>query len=228
MQSENLSHQVLIAPSILSADFLRLGQEIKEVEAAGADWIHVDVMDGHFVPNLTIGPMVVQALRKATHLPLDCHLMVSDPQAWITPFADAGVDYITVHAEATSHLDRVLNQIRDAGCKVGVSLNPASPLSLIQEVLPLVDLVLVMSVNPGFGGQKFIEYTQAKVVGLSQLRDDMGLKNPFLIEVDGGVYSGNIGNLRKSGADVFVAGSAVFGEKDRKAAIHKLRQTCSF
>jgi ribulose-phosphate 3-epimerase len=210
--------KTMIAPSILSADFARLGEEVKSVEKGGADWIHVDVMDGHFVPNLTIGPMIVQALRPITKLPLDCHLMVSNPQDWIAPFCKAGADLITVHAEATPHLDRLIQQIKEGGCKAGVSINPSTSLSVLEEVLHLVDLVLVMSVNPGFGGQKFIESSVSKIERLSAAREGHG----FLIEVDGGVSAENAGRLAQAGADVFVAGSAIFGKKDRSAAIADL------
>jgi ribulose-phosphate 3-epimerase len=209
----------LIAPSILSADFSRLADEIRSVEEGGADWLHVDVMDGHFVPNLTIGPLVVEAIRPLTRLPIDCHLMVSRPEDWIEPFATAGADVITIHAEAAPHLDRQLNRIRELGKKAGVSLNPGTPLSAIEEVLDIVDLVLVMSVNPGFGGQKFIPTALDKVSRLATLRGARG----FVIEVDGGVKADNIGRLRSVGAEVFVAGSAVFGQRDRKAAIESLR-----
>ncbi len=212
--------KALIAPSILSADFARLGEEVKSVEKAGADWIHVDVMDGHFVPNLTLGPVVVQALRPLTKLPLDCHLMVSNPEEWVEPFAKAGADVITVHAEASNHLHRLLGQIRETGKKVGVSVNPSTSLAAIEECLELVDLVLVMSVNPGFGGQKFIESTISKIERLADVRG----KNKFLIEVDGGVGPQNAGALRKAGADVFVAGSAIFGHKDRGKAVEALRK----
>ena len=209
----------LIAPSLLSADFTRLGEEVKDVADAGADWLHVDVMDGHFVPNLTFGPLIVEALKPLTQLPLDCHLMVTEPERWVAPFAKAGASIITVHAEASYHLHRLLSQIREAGCKVGVSLNPASSLSLIEDVLDEVDLVLIMSVNPGFGGQSFIESSLKKITRLAAIRGN----RPFLIEVDGGVNANNISELRKAGADVFVAGSAIFSSSDRRAAIKKLK-----
>ncbi len=210
----------LIAPSILSANFAKLGEEIAAVEKAGADWIHVDVMDGHFVPNLTIGPMVVEAIRPLTKLPLDCHLMVSRPEDWVEEFAKAGADSITVHAEATVHLDRLLHSIKEKGCKAGVSLNPATPLSVLEEVLPLLDLVLIMSVNPGFGGQKFIEGAEKKIQRLVKMRGE----NQFLIEIDGGINSKNIGFLHRAGVDVFVAGSAIFSHKDHARALEDLRR----
>lgn len=191
------------------------------MEKAGADWLHVDVMDGRFVPNLTIGPVVVEWLRPLTQLPLDCHLMVVEPERWIEPFAKAGADVITIHAEATVHLERHLRQIRDAGCLAGVSLNPGTPLSMIEEVLDCVDLVLLMSVNPGFGGQKFIESTLSKIERLADVRGD----RPFLIEVDGGIQASNIGQIRRAGCDVFVAGSAIFSAKDRKKALKTLRES---
>jgi ribulose-phosphate 3-epimerase len=209
----------MIAPSILSADFSKLAEEVHSVEKAGADWIHVDVMDGHFVPNITIGPLVVKALKPVTKLPLDCHLMVSDPAKWIDDFAEAGASSITVHVEATAHIDRVLHHIKERGCKAGVSLDPGTPLVMIEEVLDLVDLVLVMSVNPGFGGQQFIESSVSKVKRLVEMRG----KRKFLIEIDGGIKASNIGMLAQAGVDVFVAGSAVFESKDRAQSIKALR-----
>jgi ribulose-phosphate 3-epimerase len=211
----------LIAPSILSADFAKLAEEVRSVEKAGADWIHVDVMDGHFVPNLTIGPLVVSALRPVTKLPLDCHLMVSQPENWIAEFAKAGADSITVHCEATPHLNRLIHQIKEHGCRAGVSLNPATPLAMIEEVLDIVDLVLIMSVNPGFGGQKFIDSATAKVQRLAKMKK--GRK--FIIEIDGGIKASNIGRLAAAGVDVFVAGSAVFEPKDRTKAMKELRES---
>lgn len=214
--------QALIAPSLLSADFSRLANEIAEVEKAGVDWLHVDVMDGHFVPNLTIGPLVVEAIRPVTKLPLDCHLMVSRPEDWIEGFAKAGATTITIHQEAATHLDRQLRLIRSAGCKAGVSINPATPVSTLENVLGLVDLVLVMSVNPGFGGQKFIHGALDKVRELAALREKG--RHSFLIEIDGGITADTIGDARRAGCDVFVAGSAVFKGSDRAASIRRLRE----
>ncbi|MGK5082311.1 ribulose-phosphate 3-epimerase [Bdellovibrionota bacterium FG-1] len=212
---------MLIAPSILSANFSKLGAEIQEVEKAGADWIHVDVMDGHFVPNLTIGPLIVEAIRPLTKLPLDCHLMVSKPEDWVVPFAKAGANVITVHAEATVHLDRLVHHIRAQGCQAGVAVNPGTPMMALEEVLPIVDLVLVMSVNPGFGGQKFIESTLRKVEWLVKRRAELNLK--FLIQIDGGIKAENVARARQAGVDCFVVGSAIFNTKDRPQAIQRLR-----
>ena len=200
---------VKIAPSILSADFGRLAEEVKAIEAAGADYVHCDVMDGRFVPNITIGPSVVEALRKVTSLPLDVHLMIVEPEKYIDAFAKAGAAIITVHVEACPHLDRVLHQIRDAGAKPSVVLNPGTPLSAIEEVLPIVEQVLMMSVNPGFGGQEFIETTLDKI---RRLRAQLNVKNlPHVdIEVDGGINPETAKRVIAAGATVLVAGNAVF------------------
>lgn len=199
----------LLAPSILSADFTRLGEEIGAAEEAGAGLIHVDVMDGHFVPNLTIGPAVAGAVRRSTRLPVDCHLMVSDPDRWIEGFAEAGADMISVHVESAPHLDRTLRAVRQAGLKAGVALNPATPVAALDEALTLVDFVLVMSVNPGFGGQTFLPAALRK---LGALRERIDREMPgVLLEIDGGVGLENIDAVVDAGADWIVAGSAVFG-----------------
>lgn len=211
-----------IAPSILSADFCRLGDEIRAVEAAGADYIHVDVMDGHFVPNITIGPPVVAAVRKVTTLPLDVHLMIADPDRYIPDFAAAGADIIVVHAEASTHLHRSVQLIRSLGKRAGVSLNPATPLNLLDYVIADLDLVLLMTVNPGFGGQSFIEACLPKIHALRGMLDKRGLETE--LEVDGGVKVDNIARIAHAGADVFVAGSAVFNSPDYLATINALKQ----
>ena len=208
---------VKIAPSILSADFAQLGNEIKEVEAYGADYIHVDVMDGHFVPNITIGPLIVEAIRPVTELPLDVHLMIEDPDQYIPEFAKAGADIITVHQEACVHLHRTIQLIRDNGVKPGVVINPATPAELLLPILKDIDMVLVMTVNPGFGGQKFIEESVQKIRQLDNWRKEMGLS--FEIEVDGGVNTETAKICTAAGADVLVAGSAIFSQPDRKQAI---------
>ena len=213
---------IKLAPSILSADFARLGEEIRAVEAAGADYIHVDVMDGHFVPNLTIGPLVVESIRKVARQPLDVHLMIEPVDAYIPAFAQAGASRISVHCEATRHLDRTLNLIREQGCQVGVALNPATPIHAIHEVLHLVDQVVLMSVNPGFGGQGFIPYLLQKVRRMRDLIRERGLA--IELEVDGGIKVTNIGAVAAAGAEVFVAGSAVFSQADYGAVMGQLRQ----
>ncbi len=214
-----MSGEIRLAPSILSADFARLGEAVAEAAAAGADRIHVDVMDGHFVPNITIGPVVVQSLRKATTLPLECHLMIEDPDRYAAEFAAAGADTITVHPEGARHLHRTIHRIKELGKRVGVALNPATSASAIEEVLADVDLVLVMTVNPGFGGQKFIESTLPKIRRIREMIDSVNPKCE--LEVDGGIDAVTIGRVVSAGARVFVAGSAIFGAKDGVAAASK-------
>lgn len=211
----------MIAPSILSADFSRLGDEIRAVEAAGADVIHVDVMDGHFVPNITIGPLVVQAVRAVTPLPVDVHLMITDPDLYIEAFATAGADWITVHVEACTHLHRTLRCIRDLGKKAGAVLNPATSLTTLEYVLEEVDLVMLMSVNPGFGGQSFIAGVLDKIRRLRAMLDTV---NPHAgIEVDGGISPATIAQVAKAGANIFVAGSAIYGQHEYAAIIQEMK-----
>lgn len=212
----------LLAPSLLSADFVRLAEDIARVEAAGADWLHLDIMDGHFVPNLTFGPPIVAAIRKISKLPLDVHLMVTNPAALVEQFAEAGADYLTVHVETEPHLHRLVNRIRELGVKPAVTLNPATSVDLLDEILSEVDMVLVMSVNPGFGGQKFIPASLDKIRRLRQKLKR--LDRQVLIEVDGGVNQATAPQLIEAGADVLVAGSAVFGNADMKATITALKQ----
>lgn len=214
---------IKISPSILSADFARLGAEIRTVAQAGADYIHVDVMDGHFVPNITIGAPVVKALRQVTDLPLDVHLMIENPDLYIPDFAAAGSDIITVHQEAVPHLHRTVQLIHSLGKKAGVSINPATPASTLEVIIDEVDLILVMSVNPGFGGQSFIPSMLPKIKQLREMVERSG--RSIEIEVDGGVKSDNIGEIAAAGADVFVAGSAVFNTPDYTEAISALRQS---
>ena len=211
-----------IAPSILSADFSRLGEEIAAIEAGGADYVHVDVMDGHFVPNITIGPLIVEAARKVTTLPLDVHLMIMNPDLYIPAFAKAGADIIVVHAEATHHLHRTVQLIKSFGKRAGVSLNPATPLNVLDYILEELDLVLLMTVNPGFGGQSFIEACLPKIHALRGMLDKRGLETE--LEVDGGVKTDNIDRIAHAGADVFVAGSAVFGSPDYATTIAELKR----
>ena len=211
-----------LAPSILSADFARLGEQVRAAGEGGAAVIHVDIMDGHFVPNLTLGPPVVKSLRKATDLPLDCHLMIEDPDDFIPVFAEAGADWISVHQEACRHLNRTLHHIKDHNCLAGVVINPATPVETLSEVLDLIDYVLVMSVNPGFGAQKFIPSTAHKIRRLAQIRAQRGLS--YRIEVDGGVALDTVAEVVQAGAEILVAGNAVFGHGDpRKNAEALLR-----
>ena len=212
---------VKIAPSILSADFSRLGEEVKAVEEAGADWIHVDVMDGKFVPNITVGPLVVESLRKVTKLPLDVHLMIENADLYIEDFAKAGADIISVHAEACPHLHRIIESIKENGAKAGVVLNPATTLFALDEIIEQVDMVLLMSVNPGFGGQKFIGSVLSKIELLRNTLNESGVE--LDLEVDGGIKPDNVASIKQAGANVLVAGSAIFGSGDYKKAIEDLR-----
>ncbi len=218
---------IRIAPSILSADFTRLADEIARVEQGGADLLHIDVMDGHFVPNLTVGPPIVEAVRKVTKLPLDVHLMMTNPDAFIAEFATAGADYLTVHVEACLHLHRTVEAIKERGVKAGVSLNPATPINFVEEIVRDTDLVLIMSVNPGFGGQRFIPSSLQKITQARRLIERM--KSPAVLEVDGGVKPDNAGLIIQAGADILVSGSAIFSAADYGAVIAALRaagQSC--
>jgi ribulose-phosphate 3-epimerase len=209
-----------LAPSILSADFARLAEEIRDAAEGGGSVIHVDIMDGHFVPNITVGPPVVRSLRKATKLPLDCHLMIENPDQFIAEFCDAGGDWISVHQEACVHLNRTLNLIKSHGCLAGVVINPATPVETLSEVLDMVDYVLVMSVNPGFGAQSFIPGSLHKIRRLAELRSQRGLA--YRIEVDGGIALETVGEVVRAGAEILVAGNAVFGHGDPKSNAQKL------
>ncbi|MBD8013814.1 MULTISPECIES: ribulose-phosphate 3-epimerase [Planococcus] len=213
---------IKIAPSILAADFAKLGEEVLEVEKAGADWIHVDVMDGHFVPNISFGPIVLNAIRPLTELPMDVHLMIENPDLYIEEFAKAGADFITVHVEACPHLHRTIQLIRSFGVKPGVVLNPHTPIETIQHVLEDIDLVLFMTVNPGFGGQKFIHSVVPKVKQLSDIIKEKGLS--IEIEIDGGINEETIKPCAEAGATVFVAGSAIYSKKDRTQALQAIRK----
>lgn len=216
-----MAQSISIAPSILSADFARLAEEIAAVEQAGADLLHVDVMDGHFVPNLTVGPPIVESLRKVTKLPLDVHLMITNADAFIPDFVDAGADYLTVHVEACPHLHRTIQSIKERGIKAGVTLNPATPISFLQDIIGDVDLVLIMSVNPGFGGQKFIPSVLKKIADARGMLDR--INSHALLEVDGGVKVDNTREIVAAGATTLVAGSAIFSQRDYKATIAALR-----
>jgi ribulose-phosphate 3-epimerase len=212
--------KLLVAPSILTADFARLGEQIREAEAAGVDWIHLDVMDGRFVPNLTFGPLVVEAIRKVTKLPLDAHLMIVEPERYLADFARAGADWITVHFEATPHVHRAVQQVRELGKKAGLAINPGTPLEALLPLLPELDLALLMSVNPGFGGQKYIAASTERIRRLSGLRQHL---NPTcLIQVDGGVKPENVAEVFRAGADVVVVGSALFNNRPVAENMEKL------
>ncbi len=212
---------MLISPSLLSADFSAIKSEIEKIELGGADLIHIDIMDGHFVPNLTVGPDFVRAVKKTASLPLDLHLMVTDPEKWIVPFYEAGASYITIHQEATPHLDRIIEKINSLGIKSGLSLCPATTEKTLEYLLEKVDIVLVMSVNPGFGGQKFISSQIKKIRRLDKIRKKSQLS--YMIEVDGGVNCSNAGELNSAGVDILVAGSFIFSSDDYKKAIESLR-----
>jgi len=211
-----------IAPSILSADFSKLGEEVREVEACGADLIHCDVMDGHFVPNITIGPMVIKALSKVTKLPLDVHLMIEKPERYIKEFIEAGSNMLTIHVEATTHLQRHIQHIKEQGVKAGVSLNPSTPLEALDYILCEADFVLIMTVNPGFGGQKFLRSMLPKIKQLRKTINEKGLSAE--IEVDGGIGVENIKDASQAGADLFVAGNAIFGSGDYRKTIQAMRE----
>jgi ribulose-phosphate 3-epimerase len=211
-----------LSASVLSADFGRLAEQVQEAEQAGVDWIHVDVMDGHFVPNITIGPTVTQALRRATSLPLDVHLMISNPERYVQDFAAAGADWLGVHVEATVHLERLIQQIKETGAKASVTLNPATPLDCLEYVLKEVDMVLLMTVNPGFSGQKFIPGVLPKIRRLRQMIDAQELN--VLIQVDGGVSFDTVGDIVAAGADVLVSGSGIFNDKPLAENIRRLKE----
>jgi len=214
---------IIVAPSILSANFTRLGQDIEQVKTAGADWLHIDIMDGHFVPNLTIGPQVVADIRKVTDLFLDVHLMIEKPENFVGAFAEAGADLITVHAEASNHLNRLVNQIKQTGCKAGVSLNPATPAMLLEDIIADVDLILLMTVNPGFGGQSFIPSVLPKIKVVKQMLERQNAA--AYLEVDGGINNLNAPEVVRAGANVLVAGSYIFGNPDPTGAVYALKNS---
>ena len=215
----------IIAPSILTADFSNLAQQIRYVELGMADWIHCDIMDGQFVPNLTFGPIVVSSIRKITKLPLDVHLMIKNPDGLLEEFIKAGANYVTVHQEEVVHLHRTVTRIKELGAKAGVAINPATPISSLQEILEFVDMVLVMSVNPGFGGQKFIENSTRKIKELSELREQLGLE--FLIEIDGGINKNNLKTISDAGCNAFVIGNSIYGSDNITAATVELKNIIS-
>jgi ribulose-phosphate 3-epimerase len=220
-ETVNAQRKVLIAPSILSADFSRLGEEVRAAEAAGADWMHLDVMDGHFVPNLTIGPGIVKAVDRVTDLPLDVHLMIDNPSDFLEDFVKAGADYLVVHQEGQPHLHRLVGRIRELGAKAGVALNPATPLGAVADILPEIDLLLIMSVNPGFGGQSFIPGAIAKLRSAREMIDRV---NPAaLLEIDGGIKVENAAAVREAGVDAIVSGSGIYGQRDYRAMIAGLK-----
>lgn len=210
-----------LAPSILSADFSNLSQQIRMTEMGGADWIHCDVMDGHFVPNITIGPVIVKAVRKTTKLPVDVHLMIENPDKYLEAFAESGANYISVHVEEVVHLNRTVNRIKELGCKAGVVINPATPVSALTDIAEYIDLLLIMTVNPGFGGQEFIPNSIKRIEEAVILRSKLNAN--FLIEIDGGVNSKTIVKAKKAGADIFVAGSAIFHSDNITASTAELR-----
>ena len=218
-----MSKKKKIAPSILSADFWKLGEDVMMVEKGGADVVHVDVMDGHFVPNITIGPLIVKALKGRTSLPLDVHLMIKNPGLYLEDFIKAGADYLTVHYEASTHLHREIQVIKQAGVKAGVALNPHTPVSVLEDIIDELDLVLIMSVNPGFGGQKYIPNSAKKLMQVKNLIAERGLEH-IEIEVDGGVKEENIAEIAAAGADILVAGSAIYGAEDPIAVIQSMKQ----
>ncbi|WP_025270425.1 ribulose-phosphate 3-epimerase [Hippea sp. KM1] len=217
-----MKNNKLIAPSLLSCDFTHLADEIKAVEDAGCDMLHLDIMDGHFVPNMTFGPFIVSQIKRVARVPLDVHLMIETPELWLERYVEAGADYLCVHQESVVHLNRVVNRIAELGARPAVALNPATPPQVLEYVLEFVDMVLVMSVNPGFGGQKYISNIVKKVEWLVEFRERNGLD--FLIEVDGGINKTNIGMLSRKGVDVFVAGSAIFSSDDYKKTIEEFRE----
>ena len=220
-----MTHDICIAPSVLSADFTKLAEEVAVVEAGGADWIHVDVMDGHFVPNLTYGADIIAALRRATDLPLDVHLMVERPEFYIAPFADAGAALFTLHPEATNHVQRQLDQVRACGMRAGLALNPGTPLSYVDEIINDLDMLLLMTVNPGYGGQKYIPAATNKIARARRLLDDAG--SAARLQLDGGINRDTIGPAFRAGADTFVAGSAIFKAEYPGQAVQALRKACN-